>query len=88
MNLLADTWILWLVLALVVAGMMVFYRESRRNSGPSTPAGIASQDEFSVKTILFGFRRGEGDLFVGYLAVIVFFSMFLAGFIRWIQRLV
>lgn len=83
MGFLGDTWMLWLVLAGTVGGLMVFYRESRRSdSGAGSPA---SQDEFSIKTILFGVRRGEGDLFLGYLGTMIFFSMFLAGFTRWIQ---
>ncbi len=85
MDFLADTWMLWLVLAGTVAGLMVFYRESRRSdSGAGSPA---SQDEFSIKTILFGLRRGEGDLFLGYLGTMIFFSMFLAGFTHWIQTI-
>ena len=80
---LSDTWMVWLVLAGTVGGIVVFFRESRRSD---TGAGFpASQDEFSIKTILFGVRRGEGDLFIGYLGTMIFFSMFLAGFTRWIQ---
>ena len=85
METLADTWFLWLILAAVVSGLMVFYRESRRSSTTGT---FASQDEFSIKTILLGFKRGEGDLFVGYVFTMIFFSLFLAGFVRWIRTII
>lgn len=83
MAFLADTWMLWLVLAAVVGGIMVFYRESRRNE--TMKSGAPTQEDFSVRTILLGVRRGEGDLFLGYLAVILFFSMFLAGLVHWLR---
>ena len=86
MNTLADSWIVWLVISGTIAGLMVFYRDSKR-SGPASTA-FASQDEFSIKTILFGFKRGEGDLFLGYMGSMIFFALFLAGFVRWIQRMV
>ena len=85
MAFLADTWMLWFVLAGVVAGAMVFARESRRQDPGDFSA--PSSEDFSIKNILFGVRRGEGDLFLGYLFTIIFFSMFLAGFIRWISSI-
>lgn len=80
MGFLGDTWMMWLVLAGIFAGAMIFYRESRRNQG-STGA-FTSSEEFSIKTILFGLRRGEGDLFLGYLGTMICFSLFLAGLVH------
>jgi hypothetical protein len=85
MEMLAQTWTMWLVLSGVIAGLMVFYRESRRDQAHS--GLFASSDEFSINTIFFGFRRGEGDLFVGYVGTMICFSLFLAGFVRWVQVL-
>ena len=85
MNFLSNTWVLWFVLAAVIGGLMGFYRESRRSA--QATGMFASQDEFSIKTILFGFKRGEGDLFLGYLGAMICFSLLLAGFVRWIQNI-
>jgi hypothetical protein len=85
MAFLGDTWMMWLVLSIMIAGLMVFYRESRRNQ---TGAGFfTSSDEFSIKTILFGLKRGEGDLFMGYLGTMICFSLFLAGLIHWLTKM-
>ena len=83
MAILAETWMMWLVLAGVIAGLMVFYRESRRNQ---MGAGFfTSSDEFSIKTIFFGLKRGEGDLFLGYLGTMICFSLFLSGLVHWLS---
>ena len=83
MEALAQTWMMWLIFSGVIAGLMVFYRESRRTQ---TQTGLfASSDEFSIKTIFFGLRRGEGDLFIGYVGTMICFALFLAGFVRWMQ---
>ena len=87
MDTLADTWMMWLIFTGLIAAMMTFYRQSRR-SVPSGMATLPSQDEFSIRTILFGFKRGEGDLFVGYFAAMICFSLFLAGIVRWGYRIV
>jgi hypothetical protein len=76
---------LWLVLAGVIAGSMIFYRESRRNQ--SGAGFFTSSDEFSIKTILFGLKRGEGDLFLGFLGTMFCFSLFLAGLVHWVASL-
>ena len=70
MDTLADSWFLWLVLAGVVVGLMLFYRQSRRFE----TGFITSAEEFSFKTVLFGPRKGEGDLFIAYRFAFVFFS--------------
>ena len=84
MDTLADSWFLWLILAGVVVGLMLFYRQSRRFE----TGFITSADEFSIRTVLFGLRKGEGDLFMGLILTTIFFSLFLAGFIRWITTLI
>jgi hypothetical protein len=83
MEVLSQTWMMWLVFSGVIAGLMVFYRESRRNQAQT--GLFASSDEFSIKTIFFGLRRGEGDLFIGYVGTMICFSLFLAGLVRWLQ---
>ena len=85
MEALAQTWMMWLVLSGITVGLMVFYRESRRDQ--SKTGLFASSDEFSIKTIFFGFRRGEGDLFVGYLGTMICFALFLAGLIHWLHSM-
>ena len=85
MDFLAQTWLMWLVMSGIIAGLMVFYRESRR--GQSQTGLFASSDEFSIKTIFFGLRRGEGDLFIGYVGTMLCFSMFLAGLVHWVQSI-
>lgn len=85
MAFLADTWMMWLVLAGMIAGLMIFYRESRRNQ--SGAGFFTSSDEFSIKTILFGLKRGEGDLFLGYMGTMICYSLFLAGIVHWLAKL-
>ena len=83
MEFLADTWFLWIIMTMVSLGLVYLHRQSR---GFET-SFITSSEEFSIKTVLFGLRKGEGDLFVGYLAAIIFFSLFLTGFIRWVSTI-
>ena len=80
MNFLADTWVMWLIISAVSVGVMVFYRQSRRGETSS----FTSADDFSITTILFDLRKGEGDLFIGFLLSMVSFSFFVAGLVRWL----
>jgi len=79
----ADTWFLWMILTVVCLGAVYFNRQNRKIE----TGFITSAEEFSIKTVLFGFRKGEGDLFVGYTLGTVFFSFFITGFVRWISTI-
>jgi hypothetical protein len=83
MEFLADTWFLWIILTGVSLGLVYMNRQNRRFE----TGFITSAEEFSIKTVLFGLRKGEGDLFIGYSFAFVFFSLALAGFIRWISTI-
>ena len=78
MDFFADTWILWIILTGVCLSVVYYSRQNRRID----TSFITSADEFSIKTVLFGLKKGEGDLFVGYVLATIFFSFFLTGFIR------
>lgn len=80
MEFLADTWVLWIILTILCVGAVHLNRQNRRFE----TGFITSAEEFSIKTVLFGLRRGEGDLFIGYVLAIIFFSLFVTGFVRWI----
>lgn len=80
MEFFADTWFLWAVLTAVCLGLVVLNRQTRKFDTQF----ITSAEEFSVRTVLFGLRKGEGDLFLGFMFAVLFFSFFLTGFIRWI----
>ncbi len=84
MEFLADTWFLWIILSGVCLGLVALNRQNRRIE----TGFITSAEEFSIKTVLFGLRKGEGDLFLGFLFSIFFFSLFVAGFVRWIQTII
>ena len=83
MDFLADTWILWIILTVVIQWLM---RWNRQNRG-SEKVFITSAEEFSIKTVLFDVKKGEGDIFIGGVLSFVFFSLFLAGFIRWVTTI-
>ncbi|MCZ6645403.1 MAG: hypothetical protein O7B79_04105 [SAR324 cluster bacterium] len=83
MDFLADTWILWIILAVVIQGLVHWNRQNRGTE----KVFITSAEEFSIKTVLFDFRKGEGDIFIGCTLSFVFFSLFLAGFTRWISTI-
>ena len=83
MEFLADTWIMWFILTLVCLGLVLLNRQNRRFE----TGFITSADEFSIKTVLFGMRRGEGDLFIGFVLAIIFFSLSVAGFVRWLNTI-
>ena len=83
MEFLADTWIMWFILAVLCLGLVLFNRQNRRFE----TGFITSADEFSIKTVLFGLRRGEGELFIGYVLAIIFFSLFVVGFVRWVNTI-
>ena len=63
MESLADTWVLWMVLTMVTVGGVLFRRKENRGAGQL----YTSSDDFNIRRILFGFSKGEGDLFLGYV---------------------
>ncbi len=81
MEFLADTWILWLVLSGVLVGATYFYRRSRKVE----QGFFVTADDFSVRKIMLDIRKGEGDIFLGFLLSMIFFSMFLAGLVRFVR---
>ena len=83
MEFLADTWILWLILSGLCLGLVLLNRQNRRIE----TGFITSAEEFSIKTVLFGLRKGDGDLFIGFLFSIFFFSLFVAGVVRWFRTI-
>ena len=68
---------------MVCLALILIYRQSRKFE----TGVITSADEFSIRTVLLGFRKGEGDLFIGFVLSTIFFSMFLAGIIRFLSTL-
>jgi hypothetical protein len=84
MEFLADTWILWLIISVICLLGMVFYRQNRR--GVITT--FTSAEDFSVRTIFFSLRKGEADLFIGFLVAMVSFSLFVAGLMRWVSTII
>ena len=81
MNFLADSWVLWLILSILCLVGMVLYRQSRRNM----TSVFSSAEDFSVRTIFFNLRKGEADLFLGFVVAMVSFSMFVLGIVRWVM---
>ncbi len=82
MELLADTWVLWLIVCIATLVAMALFRQNRRNITTFTTA-----EDFSVGTIFFNIRKGEADLFLGFLVAIVSFSLFVAGLLRWVPSM-
>ncbi|HEX7928091.1 MAG TPA: hypothetical protein VF678_10895 [bacterium] len=81
MEFLADTFILWLVLSAALIGATYFYRRTRKVE----QGFFVTADDFSVRKIMLDVRKGEGDIFLGFLLSMVFFSMFLAGIVRFFR---
>lgn len=81
MDFLAITWVLWLILSALCIGAVLFYRRTRKSQ---TNLMITAQD-LSVKTLMLDIRKGDGDIFLGYLLAMLFFSLFLAGLARWVR---
>lgn len=81
MDFLANTWVAWLIVSAVCLVGMVFYRQSRRN----VTTTFTSAEDFSVRSIFFSFRKGEADLFLGFVVAMVSFSLAVAGVVRWVQ---
>jgi hypothetical protein len=84
MDFLGITWLLWLILSALSIGAVLFYRRSRKGQ---TSFLITAQD-LSVKTLMLDIRKGDGDIFLGYLLSMFFFSLFLVGFARWVRSLI
>jgi len=81
MEFLADTWILWLVVSGGFVGATYFYRRGRRVE----QGFFVTAADFSVRKIMLDVRKGEGDIFLGFLLSMIFFSMFLAGLVRFLR---
>jgi hypothetical protein len=81
MDFLADSWVLWLIVCVLCLVGMVLYRQSRRN----VTSSFTSAEDFSVRTIFFNLRKGEGDLFLGFLIAMFSFSLFVLGIVRWAE---
>lgn len=84
MDLLADSWVLTMIIFLICVVGLIFYRQSR-GAGHSV---FTSADDFSLRTIFLNFNKGEGDLFVGFLIGMVTFSLFVLGFTRWFSSMI
>jgi hypothetical protein len=80
MEFLADSWVLWLILSALCLVGMALYRQSRRNM----TSVFTSAEDFSVRTIFFSVRKGEADLFLGFVVAMVSFSMFVLGIVRYV----
>ena len=83
MEFLANTWVLWLMVSAAALVGMVIYRQTRRNITMT----FTSAADFSVRTIFFNFRKGEADLFLGFVAAMVSFSLSMVGLARWVQTM-
>jgi len=83
MDFLALTWILWLILSAVTIVGVMFYRRGRKAQANHV---ITAQD-LSVKTLMLDVRKGDGDIFLGYLLSMLFCSLFLVGLARWVRSL-
>jgi len=81
MDFLADSWVLWLIVSVLCLVGMALYRQSRRNM----TSVFTSAEDFSVRTIFFNVRKGEADLFLGFLVAMLSFSMFVLGILRWVM---
>jgi len=78
MGFLSDTWVLWFVLSGVCVGLTYFYRRNRKMEG----GNLVTVEDFSIRKIMFDVRKGEGDLFLGFTASMIFFSMGVVGIVR------
>jgi hypothetical protein len=81
MEFLADTFVLWLALSASLIGATYFYRRTRKVD----QGFFVTAEDFSVRKIMLDVRKGEGDIFLGFLLSMIFFSMFLAGVIRFVR---
>ena len=81
MEFLADSWILWLMLTVVCMVGMSLYRQSHRN----ITSTYTSSEDFSVRTIFLSTKKGDADLFLGYVVAMVSFSLFVAGILHWVR---
>jgi hypothetical protein len=81
MDFLADSWVLWLILSALCLVGMVLYRQSRRN----VTSVFTSAEDFSVRTIFFNLRKGEADLFLGFVVAMISFALFVLGIVRWVM---
>ena len=82
MEFLANTWVLWLIVTIVTMFAVGLYRNTR---GQEPEGVMTTAADFSINNMLFGIRKGEGDLFIGYTISIISFSLFLAGILRWVR---
>jgi len=83
MELISISWLLWLILSGLCIGGVLFYRRTRKFQGSL----LISAQDLSVKTLMLDVRKGDGDIFLGYLLAMLFFSLFLAGFSHWLRSL-
>ena len=82
MEFLADTWVLWTVLTAVSLGGMIFYRQNHKSISTFT-----SSEDFSVRSVFLSFRKGEGDIFIGFMVAMISFSLAVAGIVRWVDSI-
>ena len=83
MEIWADSWVLSMVIWLLFALGMIYYRQNIRTQQIT----FTSAEDFSVRTIFFSFKKGEADLFFGFLVAMISFSLFVLGITRWIRTM-
>ena len=69
MSVIANSMWVWLILAIVLMVVLLFYQSRKWDGNDSL--------EFSNITMFFNPIKGEGDIFLGGILVLVFFSFFL-----------
>jgi hypothetical protein len=83
MEFLANTWIVWLALCVGCLGGVLLYRRGKRKE---TSFFVTAQD-LSTRTLMLDIRKGDGDIFLGFLLSMVFFSLFVAGLVHWLRNI-
>ena len=69
MSVIANSMWVWLILAIALMVVLLFYQSRKWDGNDSL--------EFSNITMFFNPIKGEGDIFLGGILVLVFFSFFL-----------
>ena len=69
MSVIVNSMWVWLILAIALMVVLLFYQSRKWDGNDSL--------EFSNITMFFNPIKGEGDIFLGGILVLVFFSFFL-----------
>lgn len=85
MEFIHDSMIIWLLFALLLAGLLQLIAKNRPTE--VQPGMATKSDQFSMRTVFLSIRSGEAPLFFCVLGITIFVFLFSIAFAKELEAL-